>query len=78
MKVTNENDLIDQIEKESVRRKRELTYIKLRVARASGEAAKFEIRSAILLLYAHWEGSIKSISERYLCYISFLAKILQV
>lgn len=72
MKVTSEDSLINQIEKDSASRKKELTYVKLRVSQADGESVKYEIRSAILLLYAHWEGSIKSISERYLCYISYL------
>ena len=74
MKVTSEASLIDQIEKDSASRKKELTYVKLRVSQADGESVKYEIRSAILLLYAHWEGSLKSISERYLCYISYLGK----
>lgn len=74
MKVTSEGNLIDKIEKDSASRKKELTYVKLRVSQADGESVKYEIRSAILLLYAHWEGSIKNISERYLCYISYLGK----
>lgn len=74
MKVTSEDSLIDKIEKDSASRKKELTYVKLRVSQADGESVKYEIRSAILLLYAHWEGSIKNISERYLCYISYLGK----
>lgn len=74
MKVTSEDSLINKIEKDSASRKKELTYVKLRVSQANGESVKYEIRSAILLLYAHWEGSIKNISERYLCYISYLGK----
>lgn len=74
MKATTEDRLIDQIEKESANRKKELTYVKLRVSQSSGEAAKYEIRAAILVLYAHWEGFIKNISERYLCFVSCLDK----
>lgn len=74
MKATTEDRLIDQIEKESANRKKELTYVKMRVSQASGEAAKYEIRAAILVLYAHWEGFIKNISERYLCFVSCLNK----
>lgn len=41
MKVTSEGSLIDKIEKDSASRKKELTYVKLRVSQADGESVKY-------------------------------------
>lgn len=50
-------------------RKKELTTIKTNVEKSNSKLESTAIRSAIVLLYAHWEGFIKIASEAYLEYV---------
>lgn len=70
MKVRTLNELQDLIDKDLSWRKRELTTIKFNVKRSKKIAKDTAIRAGIALLYAHWEGSIKSIATYYLCFVS--------
>ena len=75
MDIRNLASLEDKIDNELAWRKKELTSIKIDVE-SSKEKGKSEqsraIRSGIIMLYAHWEGAVKSIAEYYLIYVAGL------
>ena len=65
---TKEN-IIDAIDHNYAWRFKELKCIKKNIELMSGDAKNTAIRQASLLLYAHWEGFIKSASISYLQFI---------
>lgn len=71
MKIRSLADLQTAMNEDFVWRRQELTTALFAVQRTNGRASNFSIRSAILLLYAHWEGYIKNASSYYLGYVSF-------
>ena len=75
MKIKDLTSLEEKIDDELSWRKKELTSIKVDVE-ASKTKEKSEqsraIRSGIAMLYAHWEGTVKSIAEYYLVYVAGL------
>lgn len=75
MKIKDLNELEEKIDDELAWRKKELTSIKIDVneseQREKSEQSK-AIRVGITMLYAHWEGAIKSVAEFYLAYVSGL------
>ena len=75
MDIRNLASLEDKIDNELAWRKKELTSIKIDVE-SSEKKGKSEqsraIRSGIIMLYAHWEGAVKSIAEYYLIYVAGL------
>lgn len=75
MKIKDLNELEEKIDSELAWRKKELTSIRIDVndsqQKEKSEQSK-AIRIGIAMLYAHWEGAIKSIAEFYLVYVSGL------
>ena len=75
MKIKNLTDLGEKIDNELAWRKKELTSIKVDVESSQIKEKSEQsraIRSGIAMLYAHWEGAIKSLAEFYLIYVSGL------
>lgn len=75
MKIKDLGELEEKIDRELSWRKKELTAIKADVESSMEKGASEQpraIRSGIAMLYAHWEGAIKSIAEYYLIYVSSL------
>lgn len=68
MKIRTKENFIDLIDKEIAWRRKELSYLKGNV-KENSPYFKTHLRSAIVLLYAHWEGFIKNSCELYLTYI---------
>lgn len=77
MKIRTADDLLDKIERDLSIRKKDLTYHKLRVVGSSGSEIASAVRSAITMLYAHWEGAIKNYTIYYLCLVSNTGKAYQ-
>lgn len=71
MKLRTKENLVDYLDEEIAWRKKELSTIKNRVEKSSNKLQPTEIRSGILLLYAHWEGFLKQAAEAYLNYIIY-------
>lgn len=71
MKLRTQEDFVDAVSKEISWRKRELTEIKSLVEMSEDEPLRQAamIRCAVALLYAHFEGFIKKVSEAYLNYV---------
>jgi len=64
-------DLSDRIAAELVWRRKELTDLRGLAQENRGELrSRVVIRSAVALLYAHWEGFVKKSSSYYLEYVS--------
>lgn len=73
MKINDLNELEDKISSELSWRKKELSSLKLDIEASQNESFDKQnrfIRMAISMLYAHWEGAIKSLAEYYLNYVS--------
>ena len=66
------NQLIDRIAQELVWRRKELTDLRALVQEFRNEPLRLRvlIRSAVALLYAHWEGFVKASSSHYLEYVA--------
>lgn len=69
MKIKTKEQLTDFLNNEMAWRKKELTTIKTNVEKSNSKLESTAIRSAIVLLYAHWEGFLKVASEAYLEYV---------
>ena len=63
--------LYEAIEKEYSWRISELSNFKNSIAFTKGKAKEGMIRAGITLLYAHWEGFIKKISDLYYQFVSY-------
>lgn len=70
-KIRTLNQLTDKLSKEIVWRKKELIYIKTLAEKNKQKSTSDALlRSGITILYAHWEGFIKSASTFYLEFVS--------
>lgn len=69
MKIRSKLELKDLLDKDFAWRVQELTYVRNQVKTSEGKALPVSIRSAILLLYAHWEGFIKNAGTYYVNYV---------
>lgn len=75
MKIRNLNELEEKIDVELAWRKKELTSIKIDVDESEKKGQSEQSKAiiiGIIMLYAHWEGAIKSVAEFYLAYVSGL------
>jgi hypothetical protein len=69
MKIRSKSQFIDILDEEISWRKKELTFLKNNVKKNTPNY-KTHLRSAIVLLYSHWEGFVKSSCEYFLVYVS--------
>jgi hypothetical protein len=61
---------LSAIQADSAWRKKEISSLKQRVARAEGDARAIMMRAGIVILYAHWEGFVKFAAETYIIHIN--------
>jgi hypothetical protein len=54
-------------------RKQELSTALKQVRQASGPAQKASLRAGVVLLYAHWEGWVKTVAQLYVRYVHTMA-----
>jgi len=70
MKIRTLDDLEDLLDSELAWRKKEMTLAINHFASSKNDLSKqYNLRGALLLIYAHWEGYIKKASEAYLEYV---------
>lgn len=70
MKIRRINDLQERLDEDLSWRRRELSDIKKLIRTSEGSRQTALLRSAVPLLYAHWEGFIKNASIYYAEYLS--------
>lgn len=70
MKIRTTYELDESIDKDIKWRKREFTTLKFLINRCRNHEKEVLIRSAIVLLYSHWEGHIKHCALAYLNYLN--------
>lgn len=71
MKIHSVEQLVDELAAEISWRRKELTDLRYAVQNTAGNRTRQEtlIKAAVALLYAHWEGFVKSVAERYLEFV---------
>lgn len=62
--------LDDAISAEIAWRKQELTTALRLIQQSAGNARTANIRSGVLILYAHWEGWVKGVAQLYIRYVN--------
>lgn len=70
MKIRSLEELENALDTDFAWRKKEISTIKLLVSSARKHEKEVLIRSGIALMYAHWEGHIKTAAEIYLRYLN--------
>lgn len=68
-KVRSIEELDDAISAETAWRKKELTT-SLKLVQQSSNAQTTNLRSGVLILYAHWEGWVKKVAQLYIRYVN--------
>ncbi len=68
MRLNTKEDFFDALNEDLAWRKKELTYVKSNI-RVGTPNYKTNLRSGVLLLYAHFEGYIKNACENFLKYL---------
>jgi hypothetical protein len=71
MKVRTAEELDDFLAGDIAWRKRELTTAKFLMSIARKESQPLLLRAGVTMLYAHWEGFIKSAGTAYLHFVAF-------
>lgn len=69
-KIHTLESLDDAISNETAWRKQELTTARKLVQQNSGSTQTATLRSGVLVLYAHWEGWVKSVAQLYVRYVN--------
>lgn len=71
MQYKNKEAVVDSIEKNSAKRKRELIAFKRNITYVHDAACKeILLRSAVVFSYAHWEGFVKFASSQYIKHVA--------
>lgn len=73
MNLKSQESLIDFVDQQSQRRKRELISMAQLLKTGREHEQKLLCRGAILLAYAHWEGFVKETALAYVEYVAFKA-----
>ncbi len=69
-KIRTLNMLQDFLDEEFAWRLKEIVHLKLTIRTTQGPSKNTLIRATVPLLYAHWEGFVKSSSEGYLNFVN--------
>ena len=72
MKIRTLDDLDDRIREDFTWRRHEIQFFDQQLATVDSIASRSLLRASVALLYAHWEGFIKTACHYYLCYIASL------
>lgn len=77
MSIKNPIELVDYIDHSYLLRKKEITDFLILVNKTETELKETLEKSFVLLLYSHWEGYIKEVSNLYIRYITSQKKTIQ-
>jgi hypothetical protein len=68
-KIRTLNQLQEELDNEMSWRTKEISAFRL-ASKQKSEAQKYYIRAGVALIYAHWEGFIKTASDKYINFVS--------
>lgn len=68
-KIRTVEELDDAIDAEIAWRKQELSTALQLISKSSGPAQRANLRAGIVILYAHWEGWVKTVAQMYVRYV---------
>jgi hypothetical protein len=73
MKIRSTTELVDALDRDLVWRKKELTALKFLIDEGNGRGDRRDalLRAGVALLYAHWEGYVKTAGTSYLEFVDF-------
>jgi hypothetical protein len=69
-KIRSVEALDDEISAEIAWRKQELTTALKLIQQSTGHTRTANVRSGVLILYAHWEGWVKGVAQLYVRYVN--------
>lgn len=69
-KIRTVEALDDAISAEIAWRKQELSTVLKLIHQSNGPALKANLRSGVVILYAHWEGWVKAVAQLYIRYVN--------
>lgn len=72
MKIRTLDELDDRIREDYTWRRHEIQFFDQQLASTDPIATRSLLRASVALLYAHWEGFIKTACHYYLCFVSSL------
>ncbi|APH00658.1 hypothetical protein ASJ30_03170 [Janibacter indicus] len=70
VKLHTVEQLDDAIDAEIAWRKQELSTALKLIRHSSGPSQKANLRAGVVILYAHWEGWVKAVSQLYIRYVN--------
>lgn len=71
MSIRTEENLFDRLSEDLIWRKREITVMRWLLGQASPDRRNALLRATVALVYAHWEGFIKTAGAAYLEFVHF-------
>lgn len=70
MKIHTPDLLLDVVQEDLAWRKHEIAILSANVRRATDVDKEFHVRAGVALLYAHWEGGVKSYARKYVEFLN--------
>lgn len=70
MKIRSVTELVDFLNEELSWRKRELTTMKFLISSSRDHEREVMLRAGLCIIYAHWEGFVKSAATSYVNYVA--------
>lgn len=71
MKIRTAEQLLEHLDSDMAWRVKELHELRSAVQGAKGKNVDAHVRAGVAMLYAHWEGFVKSASNAYVSYLAF-------
>ena len=73
MKIRSLSDLEDILDEDLAWRKKEISILTLEASASKKRKKEVMMRTAMVLIYAHWEGHIKKAAHAYLAYLNHIS-----
>jgi hypothetical protein len=77
MKIHSVDELLAHLDDDMAWRIKELHELRSAVQGAKGKNVNAHVRAGVAMLYAHWEGFVKSASNAYISYLSYRGDIVR-
>jgi hypothetical protein len=71
IRIRSQDELCNVLARDIARRKHEMTVLKLGMSNARSHEKLFLIRAGFVMIYAHFEGFIRTASSAYISYVAY-------